>query len=143
MQPQNKLQTHKLGQEKLISLQLFLCTKPLFSRSNPVHNSFISQPLLPPCLGPWGEKKGLTGVLPCEGSDAKSSSRGRRFLLRWGTALLSQLFIRCGGHQLSNEYSLQTAIINTFPQPSPTGKPARHPGQAQVSHASSLASSQS
>lgn len=133
------MQTHKLGQERLISLQLFLCTKPCFSRSSPVHRSFSSQQLLPPSLGPWGQRKGLTGVLPCEGSDAQSSSRGRRFLLGWGTALLSQLFVRRGGHKFSNEYSLQTAIINALSQPSPAGKPATQAAQAQVSHTGNLA----
>lgn len=126
-------------QENLISLQLFLCTRPCLGRSSPVHRSFISQQLLPPSLGPWGERKGLTGVLPCEGSDAQSSSCGRRFLLGWGTTLLSQLFVRRGGHQLSNEYSLQTAIVNTLSQPSPAGKPAMRPAQAQVSHTGSPA----
>lgn len=132
------------GRKKIISSQLFLCTKPCFSRSSPVHRSFTSQQLLlPTSLGSWGESKALTGVLPCEGSDAESSSRGRRFLLGWGTALLSQLFVRGGGHQLPDEYSLQAAIINALSQPSPTGKPATQPAQAQVSPTGRLPPSQS
>lgn len=146
VQSQSKLRTHKLGQEKkkIISSQLFLCTKPCFSRSSPVCSSFTSQQLLlPTSLGSWGENKALTGVLPCEGSDAESSSRGRRFLLGWGTALLSQLFVRGGGHQLPDEYSLQAAIVNALSQPSSTGKPATQPAQAQVSRRGRLPPSQS
>lgn len=122
--------------EKLISSQLLLCTKHCLSRNNPLNKSFYFSAVGAPL--PWG-KKGLTARFPCEGSDAQSSSHGRRFLLRWGTALLSQLFIRCGGYQLSNEYSLQTAIVNALSQPSPAGKPATQPAQAQVSHTGSLA----
>lgn len=40
--PQSELQTQEQGQEKLISLGPFLCTKPCFRKSSPVHRSFIS-----------------------------------------------------------------------------------------------------
>jgi len=109
------------------------------SCSQELYRSAVAAPL----SRALGERKGLTGVLPREGSDAQSSSHGRRFLLGWGAALLSQLFVRGGGHQLSNEDSLQTAVVNALPQPSPAGKPAVQPAQAQVSHTGSLARSQS
>lgn len=121
--------------------QLTAITEHRLHRNDPLHKSFYFSAVAAPL--PWGKKKGLTAGFPCEGSDAQSSSHGRRFLLGWGTALLSQLFIGCGGHQLSNEYSLQTAIVNALSQPSPAGKPAMQAAKAQVSHTGSLAWSQS
>lgn len=69
---------------------------------------------LPPSLEPWAGRKELTGVVPRERCDAQPLSHGRRLLLGGGTALFSQLFVRCGEHQLSNEDSLQAAVIKAF-----------------------------
>lgn len=107
------------------SLWLFLCTKPYPSKSCP-DNAPFSRALR--------GRTGLTGVLSCERSDAQPPSCGRRLLLGWSTALLSQLFIRCGGHQLSNKDSLQAAVINSLSQPSPAGKPTQGPAETRVSH---------
>lgn len=65
------------------------------------------------------------GVPPREGSDAQPPSHGGRLLLGRGAALLAQLFVSRGGHQLSNEDSLQAAIIHAFSQPPPTGELVR------------------
>lgn len=67
-----------------------------------------------PSLEPWAGRTELTGVVPCERSDAQPLSHGRRLLLGQGTALFSQLFVRCGEHQLSNEDSLQAAVIKAL-----------------------------
>lgn len=140
----HRANTNQGMHKKLISLQLLLCTKPCFRMNPSVHRRafFPSSWQLTPSLWPWGGRQGLTGVPPCEGSDAQPPSHSGRFLLGRGAALLSQLLIRRGGHQLSNEDSLQTAIIDAFSQPPPTGEPAAHPGQAQVSptHSCSLIS---
>lgn len=92
-------------------------------KAAPLHHALLQWELsclqdlflpLPPSLEPWAGRKELTGVVPRERCDAQPLSHGRRLLLGRGTALFSQLFVWCGEHQLSNEDSLQAAVIKAF-----------------------------
>lgn len=92
-------------------------------KAAPLHHALLQWELsclqdlflpLPPSLEPWAGRKELTGVVPHERCDAQPLSHGRRLLLGRGTALFSQLFVWCGEHQLSNEDSLQAAVIKAF-----------------------------
>lgn len=47
-------------------------------------------------------------------------------LLHWGCAAHPFIILCAGGHQLSYQDPLQTAVVHTFPKPPATWKPAQH-----------------